>query len=180
MTTKKISRTKQIVCTIRDLLRDQKEDWIGLFIGTVDLRYRRLFFGGGVSAVYRRFRQEEIHAHAALLRRLQQQKCIALRRIGNEMRITLTEKGKRIAMREQMRNAPSCKRNECVIVIFDIPEREQSARKQFRLLLKECGFEQLQRSVWMSRCDVLDTLRSFIHSTNCNKWIRVFRAMDVL
>src|SRR3989338_9356073 len=175
---KKLSRTKQILCAIGETLRDQGDQWLGFLVGTMDPRYHRLFYGGGAAAVSRQLHREAIREHMALLRRLKEQKCIQMQRVGDRIRLTLTEKGKRIAMKEQMRNAAACKKNECVIAIFDIPEREESARKQFRSLLKECGFQQLQRSVWISRCDVLVALQDFIRSTGRDQWIRVFRALD--
>ena len=66
------------------------------------------------------------------------------------------------------------------MVVFDIPERAKETRREFRLLLKECSFLQLQKSVWMSQCDVLSILQAFIHSTKSEEWIRVFRALDVV
>jgi DNA-binding transcriptional regulator PaaX len=40
-----------------------------------------------------------------------------------------------------------------LMVVFDIPERERTARRNLRLLLKELSFRQVQKSVWISNRD---------------------------
>ncbi|MDO8582277.1 MAG: CRISPR-associated endonuclease Cas2 [bacterium] len=171
-----LSRTKQLLCAMHENLQEVKQNSFYLLVGTMHPLYHRTFHGGGFAAVGRRLAWEQ----NALLRRLEQQKWVHVKRIGDRMRCTLTEKGRRIALKEHMRNATACKKNECVIVVFDIPEREKRIRQQFRSLLKECGFQQLQRSVWMSRCDVLDALRTCIRSTKSEEWIRAFRVVDMV
>lgn len=45
------------------------------------------------------------------------------------------------------------------IVIFDVPEETRLARDHIRRLLKELGFRQLQRSVWIHPFPVLDQFK---------------------
>ncbi len=170
------SRTKQLLSAMHDNLREASKDSFYFLVGTMHPLYQDTFYRGGIGAVGRRLAWEQ----NALLRRLKQQKWLHVKRIGDRMRCTLTEKGRRIALKEHMRNATACKKNECVIVVFDIPEREKRIRQQFRSLLRECGFQQLQRSVWMSRCDVLDALRSCIRSTESEEWVHAFRVVDMV
>ncbi len=42
------------------------------------------------------------------------------------------------------------------LVIFDIPEKSRGERAALRSLLKNYGFQQIQRSVWLSPFDVLN------------------------
>ncbi len=174
------SRARQFLHAIGEAMQEQGQQWSAFFIGTMDPRYRRTFFGGGVAAVHRRLSLEKVWQRNALLRKLKQQKLIHIQRTSNRIFLTLTKKGERVLIKEQLRNAPACKENECVMVVFDIPERAKETRREFRLLLKECSFLQLQKSVWMSQCDVLSILQAFIHSTKSEEWIRVFRALDVV
>lgn len=48
------------------------------------------------------------------------------------------------------------------IVIFDIPEEKKKLREMLRRTLKNSGFKQLQRSVWVSPFDVLDEMEQLV------------------
>lgn len=50
------------------------------------------------------------------------------------------------------------------IVIFDIEEEQRSIRDSFRLKLKELGFGQLQKSVWLTPFDFLQDFKEFIEA----------------
>lgn len=50
------------------------------------------------------------------------------------------------------------------LVIFDIEERTRNIRDIFRRKLKELGFAQLQKSVWISPHDILGDFKEFIES----------------
>ena len=175
----KRSKTKQCLIALAECLEEQGSLWANFMIGASHPLYRRTFMGGGAEAVRRRRAAEAERAYRKHLALLKHQQWIQIRRIGNEIQFALTPKGKKILLKEQMKNAPPCDNNECTIVIFDIPEQERLVRQQFRWLLKECGFTKLQQSVWMSRCDVITPLRAFITHTKSDAWIRVFRARDI-
>ncbi|MBU0569725.1 CRISPR-associated endonuclease Cas2 [Patescibacteria group bacterium] len=49
-----------------------------------------------------------------------------------------------------------------MIVIFDIPEKEQSMRRRLRTKLKELGFGMLQHSVWISPYHFEEDMREFL------------------
>jgi DNA-binding transcriptional regulator PaaX len=72
---------------------------------------------------------------------------------GGEMKIVLTEKGKKIAKRYSLASLrikkPTRWDNKWRIVIFDIPERKRQLRDIFRHQLKQLGFYELQHSVWI-------------------------------
>lgn len=50
------------------------------------------------------------------------------------------------------------------LVIFDIEETSRSVRDLFRMKLKELGFAQLQKSVWITPHDVLADFKDFIEA----------------
>ncbi|MDO8582118.1 MAG: CRISPR-associated endonuclease Cas2 [bacterium] len=179
MPKQKLSKTKQCLLLLAEQMKEQGDLWVNLMIGASHPLYKRTFFGGGTEAVRRRRHREAVRAYRQHIALLKRQQWIQLRHIGNTIQIALTTKGERIAFKEQMKNASSCKTNECIIVIFDIPEQEKIVRQEFRRLLKECGFKKLQQSVWMHQCAVLPFIQKFIQQTKSSEWIRAFRAIDV-
>lgn len=179
MTKQKISKTKQCLTALTDIMKEQGDLWVNFMIGAAHPLYYSTFRGGGAEAVQRRRAKEAIRAyrqHVALLKR---QRWIEVRKIGNRLQIRLTTKGKQMAMKEKIKASPHCKKNEYTIVIFDVPEQERMVRQQFRRFLKECNFIQLQRSVWISDRNVLSPIHDFIQYTQSNKWIHAFHAIGL-
>ena len=67
--------------------------------------------------------------------------------------IVLTERGQKRALRYKIDSltilTPARWDNKWRIVMFDIPERRKKTREAFRLKMKELGFYQFQKSVWV-------------------------------
>jgi CRISPR-associated endonuclease Cas2 len=67
--------------------------------------------------------------------------------------MTLTDRGEKYALRfkidEMEISKPTRWDNIWRLVIFDIPEKQKKAREALRDKLKELGFEQIQKSVWV-------------------------------
>ena len=179
MSKQKLSKTKELLFALTEHLKEQGALWENFAIGISHPLYKRTFMGGGAEAVRRRRQSEANYAYQQELAALKRRRWILIRQRGEKLHLTLTEKGRMICIKERMKRARLCRKNECIIVIFDIPEQERALRRRFRHFLKECDFKQLQRSVWISRCDVLTMLREFIHSTKSNEWIRAFRVSDI-
>jgi len=55
------------------------------------------------------------------------------------------------------------KSSEWKIIVFDIPESERRKRNQLRAMLKQLGFNMLQKSVWMGKIKLPE---SFIYKLN--------------
>lgn len=62
------------------------------------------------------------------------------------------------------------------IVIFDIPEQKRLIRDLFRRNLKKWGFRHLQKSVWISKKNVMEKLFSYIKDLGVEKWVWVFES----
>ena len=115
----------------------------------------------------RRFEEREY------LRYLERQKLIATKRIGEKLRVRLTAKGWQQAMRDKIKCTRTiCKSGICV-VIFDVPESERNIRDTLRWILKECGFEMIQKSVWATDKDILDELCALLQGANLGRWVRI-------
>lgn len=75
----------------------------------------------------------------------------------------LTSLGKR---RAQPFVATKLAQNSRLMVIFDIPEQQAGLRQQFRGLLRQWQFEQVQKSVWLSEYDYREALIEAIGELN--------------
>lgn len=89
--------------------------------------------------------------------RLKKEKLIEIKRKGRQFYISLTKEGKKKAGRFQI-DALKIKRpkkwdGKYRLVIFDISQLKKILRELFRGKLKELGFYQLQKSVWVHAFD---------------------------
>lgn len=65
------------------------------------------------------------------------------------------------------------------IVIFDIPEKHKKLRHVLRWKLREWEFEPWQKSVWVSKKDLVKLLRDFVKEIGISQWVKVFEAQDI-
>ena len=91
---------------------------------------------------------------------------IKIEQTNKQIYISLTEEGKKEAGKFQINElrikSPKEWDKKWRIIIFDVPELARMKRDAFRGKLKEFGFYQLQKSVW-------------IYPYNCQKEIRLLR-----
>ncbi|MBI2085997.1 hypothetical protein HYT74_01515 [Candidatus Daviesbacteria bacterium] len=64
------------------------------------------------------------------------------------------------------------------LVLFDIPENRRGIRDLFRRRLKDWGFKNWQRSVWVSNRNITDKLRRLIKNLEIEKWVAVIESGD--
>lgn len=57
------------------------------------------------------------------------------------------------------------------MVLFDIKEKNKYLRDNLRYKLKELGFSQLQKSVWITPYDFLQDFKEYIESNNLEKYV---------
>lgn len=69
--------------------------------------------------------------------------------------------------------------NAKLLVIFDVPEKYRKSRDKFRTLLKSLYFEQVQKSVWVSKYDSRDILQSEIKLLRLEDEVRIFEAAEI-
>ncbi|PIX62625.1 hypothetical protein CO057_02655 [Candidatus Uhrbacteria bacterium CG_4_9_14_0_2_um_filter_41_50] len=124
-----------------------------------------------------RNRQEERQRRAAL-KRLEEKKLIEDAKIADEYRGNVTEAGMQEFFRIKLSQCELLDDGFVSVVVFDVPESQRGFRKNIRELLKEIGFMQIQKSVWISPFDVCDTLMKMFGKTK-RKWIRCFIAREV-
>ena len=91
---------------------------------------------------------------ARLVERLKRNRLIILNEESGKFKVELTEKGKRKVKEIHLDNLeierPATWDGKWRVVIFDIPDKyKKRARDALREKLKELGFYQLQKSVWV-------------------------------
>ena len=64
------------------------------------------------------------------------------------------------------------------VVIFDVPETKRAVRDHLRRRLKDWGFRQWQRSVWVSKMNVTDKLRQLITKLEVDDFVAVIESSD--
>lgn len=115
---------------------------------------------------------------AKALKRLREQNLIETVN-GDEAIIRLTDKGKSAALWEKYKSLKKTWDGKWRIVAFDIPEKYFLVRDLFRRRIKELGFKQLQKSVWISKVDCAKLLRDYVKSLGIEKWVSVIEATSV-
>lgn len=65
------------------------------------------------------------------------------------------------------------------VVVFDIPEKHKKLRHALRWKLREWEFIPWQKSVWVSKKNIIEPLREFIKEVGIPQWVKVFLAEDM-
>jgi hypothetical protein len=110
---------------------------------------------------------------------LERSKYLEIRKKGGQMIAVLTEKGRLASLREQIRLAPRRTDTKRCVITFDIPTEARTARDCLRGFLKDCGFEQIHKSVWCATLDAARPLRDTIDAMGVGRWVRVYAAEEV-
>lgn len=154
----------------------------GVVIGTA-----LVFPGAGF--LYREFKKqqwEDAKKRGVLrstIRRLEKQKLISWREQDGELQLTLKEKGRKRILQYKM-DTLSLKNTGkwdglWRVVIFDIPEDNRNAREFFREKLRDLGFQQLQKSVFITRLECKDEIDFLRHSLEISPYVSYILAKDV-
>lgn len=93
--------------------------------------------------------------------------------------IKLTDEGKSQALWEKIAHMTGIWDGKWRIVAFDVPQSHTLIRNIFRRRLKEFGFRQLQKSIWISKTNCTDLLRAYIKDLGVAKWVSVLEAENV-
>lgn len=96
--------------------------------------------------------------------------------------INLTEKGRLKALNRKLDNIKGKKEKwdgKWRMVAFDIPERYKKGRDALRRRLKESGFTELQKSVFITRYDCLKEIQMLVEFFNMHQYVR-FGTLDFI
>ncbi|MCR4311936.1 MAG: CRISPR-associated endonuclease Cas2 [Candidatus Uhrbacteria bacterium] len=122
-----------------------------------------------------KFSGDEQRSQLATLRKLKRERYISLEAADTGCIVKLTERGRLMAIFEMLGKITNeLPQEKYCYVIFDIPEKQRSFRRNFTKLLRHAGFERLQKSVWRSRRDVVRGMRLLLKmNPGIEKYIRV-------
>src|SRR3989338_401146 len=116
---------------------------------------------------------QEARERKARLYELRLRKWIETKKIGERLLVRLTKQGWQRALRDQIRcTSVKCKDGIC-IVVFDVPESERHVRDALREILQSCNFTMLQKSVWVSRKDIIKPLCALLQGAKLERWVRI-------
>ena len=154
----------------------------GVVVGTA-----LVFPGAGL--LYKEFKKKqwEDAKKRGLLRstikRLEKQSLISWGEKDGELQLTLEEKGKKRILQYKMDSLILKNTGKWDgffrIVIFDIPEEKRKVREFLREKLKNLGFQQLQKSVFVTRLECKDEIDFLRHSLEIAPHVSYILAKDV-
>ena len=132
-------------------------------------RYFKRMVGGKTGA----------YTYYKILKNLSDRGLLKIYKDGQNKTYALTEKGKLEAIFIKAR-LPEKKAwdGKWRMVIFDIPEDSRSERNKLRSLLKDNGFKQIQKSVFVNPWPLNREAITYLQETGLDKFIRVFRIDD--
>lgn len=134
------------------------------------VRFEDFAYNPGIYA-YHGGRVPKKSSLAQAIRRLKNEGYVSGVKAGSSLLIKLTVKGKEL-MEDRKENKAWDGRWR--VVVFDIPEQKRIVRNLFRRNLKKWGFNQVQKSVWVSQRDVYQKLVDYIEDLGISDWVKVF------
>ncbi len=143
----------------------------------------------GAGLLYREFKKkqwEDAKKRGVLrstIKRLEKQKLISWKEKDGELQLTLEEKGEKRILKYKIDELSLQDAGKWDglwrVVIFDIPEDKRKTREFFREKLKDLGFQQLQKSVFITRLECKDEIDFLRHSLEVAPHVSYILAKDV-
>ncbi len=160
---------------------------LALLAGGAAIGTALVFPAAGI--IYKEFKKqkwEEARRRGVLgstIKRLEKQSVVAWKEVGGEVRLFLTENGKKKNLQFSIDNLQIKKAKKWDklwrIIIFDIPEAKKQAREIFRRKLKDLEFEQLQKSVFVSRHECKNEIDFLRHALGIAPFVNYVVAKEI-
>lgn len=146
-----------------------------------------LFPGAGL--LYKEFKRKQWEdakkrgVLRATIKRLEKQELVSWSEADGEVKLTLTEKGKKKILQYNIDKLEIEDRGAWDgfwrVIVFDVPESQRAARDLFRKKLKDLGFYQLQKSVFMTRYKCKDEIDFLRHTLEIAPHVLYIQAKDI-
>jgi len=131
-------------------------------------------------ACSKKYRQAVARQKASeLIWKLKQRGYIEAAEKGKKVVYILSEKGKIKFIKKQIMHAKKLTGEKFLVVVFDMPQRENKARNMFREFLKRNEFIKVQQSVWITHRDLYEILIDFVDELGIKEWVNIFYGQDI-
>jgi hypothetical protein len=133
----------------------------------------------GIDGVRRMQHARARDAKRRAMKRLQERRLLEIEDREGALYVALTAEGAKEYLRLKVLDADLYEDDRECLVVFDIPETKRKVRKMLREFLSEVGFIPIQRSVWISKFQVGQSLREMFAANNSLQWMRIFEVQEV-
>ncbi len=120
---------------------------------------------------------------SSTIKRLEKQNLIAWKEVDGQLRLVLTENGRKKVLQFDIDNLQIKKSSKWDklwrVIVFDIPEEKRTARDMLRRKLRELEFSQLQKSVFVSRFECRDEVDFLRHALEIAPFVHYILAKDI-
>ncbi|MCD6471000.1 hypothetical protein J7K86_00495 [bacterium] len=117
-----------------------------------------------------------------LIRYLKRRRYLVEQKVKDKQKCFMTTKGISKFLEIQIKTKIKKKKelkDEYLVLIFDIPEKNKKQRDILRARLKLLGFKKLQKSVWVSPIDCLKEIGLLVKLYRIEKYVRFIIARNV-
>lgn len=143
----------------------------------------------GIGWIYKEFKKKQWEKAKnrgilrATIKRLEKQQLISWAEKDGELRLTLTDRGKKRVLQYNIDDlaVDDTKRWDGLwrVIIFDIPEGKKAAREMFRNKLRSIGLHQLQKSVFVCRFECKNEIDFLSHALEVGDHVQYILAKEI-
>ncbi len=103
---------------------------------------------------------------------------IKVKNLEGKKAVVLTKEGMGKAMKAGFKtrgaNIQKRKDGKWIMIIFDIPKRDERKRNILRSVLQNFGYKMLQKSVWVSPYDVYEKTEQMLQHYSLDQYVKIF------
>ena len=115
---------------------------------------------------------------AKLIYYLKKNNYIRVKNLENKKAIFLTSKGARRVLKNKFKtshkNYQQRKDGKWVMILFDVPRKDNKKRDLLRSVLRNLGYQIFQQSVWINKCDVIKKTEEMLQFYVLDKYVKMF------
>ena len=143
----------------------------------------------GIGVLYKEFKKEQWEKAKRrgrlnyTIKRLEKQNLVSWKEKDGELILILTERGKKkvlgYKLEEMKIKKPKKWDKHFRVIVFDIPENRREARNTFRKKLKNLGFYQLQKSVFVCPYECKEEVDFLRHELDIARFVNYILAKEI-
>lgn len=131
---------------------------------------------------YKKQNRQKRYQIRKTFKQLRQERLIEIIEINGEIKMILSENGKKRVIKYELENImipkPKNWDSKWRLVIFDIPEKFHKARRTLRIKLDELGFYPLQKSVWLYPYECHNEIDFITEFFKIGPYVRIIEAIN--